>query len=230
MRLVTTCAARHFDEYAHRLFDGFELLPKGSELHWYTEGFDLPKKAGITEVKLESLPALEALKAKYKNYKAPNYLFDVVRFSNKVFAAVDALYEYEGMGVWIDADCVIRKPIPEGTLEGHMKGYLSLLMRAGMYSETGLWLMDCTHPMHRDFLDEWVDWYTTGSFRGLANWTDCETLDATIRRFERDKLIETSSLSANERDSHPLASSPLGEWVDHCKGGRKAAGFSPEAR
>jgi hypothetical protein len=230
MRFVTTCAARHFDEYAHRLFDGFELLPKGSELHWYTEGFDLPKKAGITEVKLESLPKLEAFKEKHKHYKAPNYLFDVVRFSNKVFAAADALYEHNGVGVWIDADCVIRKPIPEGTLEGCMKGYMSLLKRAGMYSETGLWLMDCTHPLHREFLDEWVGWYTGGSFRGLSNWTDCETLDATIRRFERDKLIETSSLSANERDMHPLASSPLGEYVDHCKGPRKALGRSPEAR
>lgn len=230
MRVVTTCHKEGFDRYAHRLLDCWKHWPKTAELHWYTEGFDLPKTPGIVEHKIEQIQPLAAFKSKHANYRPPNYLFDVVRFANKVYAAADALSDYQGVGVWMDADCVTRKPIAPGFIEGHLHGYMSMLKRRGMYTETGFWLMDCSHPQHLEFLQTWTSWYETGAFKGLANWTDCETLDATVRKFERSGLIETSSLSGEfERDMHPMAKIPLGAYIDHCKGERKDLGYSPEA-
>ena len=231
MRLVTSCTGKHFEEYAHRLFDTFKFFPKGTELWWYTEGFTLPKQDGIVQIDIASLAELSAFKAKYDTFKPPNYLFDVVRFSNKVFAANDALKDYQGIGGWIDADCVIQKDIPDGYIEGHLQGtYIALLQRRGMYSETGFWIADCTNPVHRDFQRMWEQWYLSDAFKGLSNWTDCETLDATIRRFQKDGLKVTNLSGEHAKDTHPLAKIPLGRYIDHCKGRRKALGYSPERK
>lgn len=233
MRLVTTCHEAGFERYGHRLIKTWQLFPK-AELWWYTEGFQLPedRAESIKELRLESLLELDEFKARHGHYVAPNYLFDVVRFSNKVFAACDALKDYQGIGVWLDADCVARKEIPEGLIESLLEGkFMALLKRKGMYTETGFWVMDCSHPAKDDFLAMWKAWYTTDAFKSLANWTDCETLDATIRRFEKDKRIDTASISGPaEVEMHPLPFTPLGQFIDHLKGARKDLGFSPEGR
>jgi hypothetical protein len=225
MRLVTSCTGKHYEEYAYRLFNSFHLFPRGTELWWYTEGFSLPKQDGIVEIDIASLGELGEFKKKYSNFTPPNYLFDVVRFSNKVFAAADALKEYQGTGGWIDADCVILKDIPDGFMESHLQdSYIALLQRKGMYSETGFWLMDCMNPSHRDFLRMWTEWYRSDAFKGLANWTDCETLDATIRKFQKDGLKVTNLSGEYAKDMHPLLKIELGKYVSHLKGSRKYTG------
>ena len=233
MRLVTTCNKDGFERYGHRVLEGWKHWPVGTELWWYTEGFSLPKDKpdGIVEVDIASLPKLAEFKTKHAHYKAPNYLFDVVRFANKVYAMEAALSDYAGIGVWLDADCVTRKDIAPGYIEGHLQdAYAALFKRRGMYTETGFWIVDCSHSAHKAVMEMWLAWYETGAFKGLANWTDCETLDATIRRFEKDGLIKTVSLSGKfENDMHPMAKSELGKTIDHCKGARKAKGYSPEA-
>ena len=234
MRLCTTCHAEGYELYGHRLLESWKHWPVDAELWWYTEGFSLPanKPDGIVEISVEKLQDLQAFKSKHGRYNPPNYLFDVVRFANKVFAACDALADYQGIGCWIDADCVTRQDIPPGFIEGHLgRNYMAMFKRKGMYTETGFWLMDCTHPQHRAFLDMWASWYVTGAFRDLDNWTDCETLDATVRKFERDGLIKTASLSGEfEKEMHPMAKVQLGKWIDHLKGPRKQLGYSPEAQ
>lgn len=225
MRLVTSCTGKHFEEYAYRLFDSFKHFPKGTELWWYTEGFSLPKQDGIVAIDIASIGELSKFKERHSSYKPPNYMFDVVRFSNKVFAAAEALRDYQGVGGWIDADCVALKDIPDGFIEGHLQGsYIALLQRKGLYSETGFWLMDCTKSVHHDFLKMWLEWYVSDSFKGLPNWTDCETLDATIRRFQKDGLKVTSLSGDYAKESHPLRKIELGKYISHLKGNRKHTG------
>mgnify|MGYP001032178269 CR=1 FL=1 len=234
MRLVTTCNKDGFDRYGHRVLEGWKHWPAGTELWWYTEGFSLPKDKpdGIVEIDIASLPRLADFKARHASYVAPSYLYDVVRFSNKVFAMKAALENYDGIGVWMDADCVTRKDIAPGYIEGHLQGaYAAMFKRRGMYTETGFWIVDCSHPAHKDFMGMWGAWYEKDSFKNLANWTDCETLDATARKFERDGKVKIVSLSGkHENDMHPMAKTELGKVIDHCKGARKAKGFSPEAQ
>ena len=233
MRLVTTCHKEGFERYGHRILETWHHWPLGTELWWYTEGFTLPETPGIVQISVDKLQGLQTVKLKYDKYVPPNYLYDVVRFANKVYAACDALSDYKGIGVWLDADCVVRKDIPAGFIEGHLPrwAYMAMLKRKGMYTETGFWIMDCSHPMHEEFLQTWAHWYDSGAFQGLANWTDCETLDATVRKFEKKQMITTVSLSGeHEKDMHPLAKIPLGAYIDHLKGNRKDLGYSPEAQ
>ena len=232
MRVVTTCHKAGFEQYGHRVLEGFKHWPKDTELWWYTEGFKLPKTDGIVEIDISTLLGLEVFKEQYGKYIAPNYLYDVVRFSNKVFAVNHALSNYKGIGVWMDADCVTYKDIPEGFIEGHLQGsYIALFKRKGMYSETGFWVMDCSHSTHLDFMDTWCRWYEEGLFKDMPNWTDCETLDTTIRIFEKKGLIKSVSLSGDfDKTTHPMSKVELGKYIDHCKGARKNKGFSPENR
>jgi len=232
MRVVTTCSKAGFDEYGHRLLETWHHWPKGTELWWYTEGFNLPKDKpdGIVEIDIESLWGLSDFKQRYKKYVPSNYLYDVVRFSHKVYTVTSALAGYQGIGVWMDADCVMLKDIPEGFIEGHLNGaYIALFKRKGLYSETGFWIVDCNHENHTTFMDAWCQLYDDDLFKQLSNWTDCETLDSTIRVLEKKNIITSTSLSGDfDKVGHPMSKVELGRYIDHCKGQRKKKGFSPE--
>ncbi len=169
-------------------------------------------------------------KLKHASYVPPSWEYNVVRYSHKVFAACDALYDYDGIGVWLDADCVTYKKIPQGLIEKQVEGvYLAHYGRTGMYTETGLWIMDCSHPEHRNFLDAWRNVYYSERYTVLPGWHDCYTLDATIRSFLADGRIKTHNLSGEHHlHHHPQALSELGKYVDHCKGLRKTQGKSGE--
>jgi len=231
MRFVTTCSKKGFEEYGHRLWESWDNAPANAELIWYTEGFNPGEKHGITVVPEDKLHDLQAFMLKHAKYNPPSWRWDVSKFSHKVFAAIDALRDYSGLGVWIDADCVFLKKMDEGLLEQFLPSgfYMSIFRRRGMYTETGFWMMDCSNKYHNAFLSDWQSWYDSGEFRKLAEWHDCMTLDATIRTYERENLIEVFNLSGkHEKEMHPMALSPLAEWIDHCKGPRKIEGFSPE--
>lgn len=231
MRFVTTCSKRGFEDYGHRLLETWGNSPANAELHWYTEGFDIPATPRVRQRPLEQVQGLQTLKLQHADYRPPSWRWDVLKYAHKVFAAADALMGHDGIGVWIDADCVIHKEIPQGTLEEFLPAgfYMSMFRRRGMYTETGYWMVDCTHKHHHSFFMDWLNWYENAKFQNLGEWHDCMTLDATVRMYAKENLIEVFSLSGqHETEMHPMALSPLGEWIDHCKGPRKEEGVSPE--
>lgn len=217
MKVVTTCHKAGFDEYGHRWAEGIKNWP-AAEFIMYCEGF------GHTPMPARG----EAFKAKHASYRPPSWRFDIVKFSNKVFTAHDALYNHDGLGVWLDADAVTYRPIPEGYIESLLPDgcYLAHFKRHH-YTETGFWVMDCRHPEHKAFLDHWVGLFESDAFQALPEWHDCTTLDATIKAFRG--RVKTHSLSGGfEGEMHPMALADLAKYIDHCKGARKALGFSPE--
>lgn len=222
MKVVTTVHKAGFEQYGHRWVESMKNWP-GAEFVMYSEGFTTDE---VRCVDVDSVQRLAAFKERHKGYVPPSWRHDIVRFSNKVYAAYDAFYDYDGIGVWLDADAVTFAAVPEGYVEGQLgDAYLAHFKRAGWYTETGLWLMNCAHPGHKAFLDKWVSWYETDAYRKLHEWHDCTTLDATIKATG----VPTRSLSGEHDGSmHPMALADFGRFVDHCKGARKADGFSPE--
>lgn len=185
----------------------------------------------IKAIPNEQIQDLTNFKRRYRNYEPVSYMHDIARFSNKVFAAIDALYDYDGIGVWLDADCVTFKEVSDDLIRSQLpKGnYMAMYKRNGFYTETGFWIMDCSHEQNKAFLDTWAEWYRSDAFKALEGWTDCHTLDATVRKFEKAGLIKTCSLSGEfANDMHPMSKSVLGQYIDHCKGNRKIEGKSPE--
>lgn len=226
MKVVTTCHKAGFEQYGNRWQPGLsENWPAGTVFAMYCEGF-----SQLGDLRCEDLPRLTAFKEAHKNYKAPSWRYDIVRFSNKVFAAYDAFYGHDGIGVWLDADAVTFNQIPEGYIEEQLGGaFFAHFKRADWYTETGMWIMDCRHPETRAFLDTWINWFESGAFKQLHEWHDCTTLDATLKLFLKDCRITTRSLSGEfERDMHPMAKADIARFVDHLKGPRKAMGKSPE--
>lgn len=229
MRVVTTCHKAGFEQYGHRCLEGWKHWPNG-ELWWYAEGYDLPETERVRAVDIGTLSDLSEFKQRHRHYVTPAWEWDIVRFSHKVYAARHALRDYDGIGVWLDADCVTYRDIPEGYIEGLLgDAYMALFKRTGYHTETGFWIVNCGHEKHREFFDTWVQWFDAGSFKGLQQWHDCTTLDATVRKFEKAGHIKTVSLSQGyEKEMHPQAKSDLAKYIDHCKGPRKGEGISPE--
>jgi hypothetical protein len=230
MRVISTVHKEGFEQYGQKWVDGVANWPGNAEFHLYTEGFDLDNPA-IKVTRVETLARAEAFKKQYAHYKPIAWRWDIVRFSNKVFAAYDALYNYKGVAVWLDADCNTFAKIPDGYIEAMLPDgkYLAAFSRIGWSTETGFWVMDCSHPRHKQFMDTWIRWFEAGSFKSLDQWCDASTLDATIRMFTKDDWIDVHSLSAgHEKIEHPMAKVDLAKYIDHVKGERKAMGFSVE--
>lgn len=217
MRVVTTCHKQGWDEYGHKWPEGMKHWPC-DDFVFYVEG---DYATGVTTKRLDDIPGFAVWKAKHAHYRAPGWEYEVVKYANKVFAAIDALYDYDGVGVWLDADCVTFRDIPKGLIESYVKHhYLACYQRTGYHTETGLWVMNCAHPEHKNFLDFWRRIYFEGLFRDLSWWTDCHTLDAAIRKFSG--RIKVNNLSGDYADTmHPQAKSELGQYIDHQKGLRK---------
>ncbi len=244
MRVVTTASKQGLAEYGHRWLAGRRFWPLDTEFCWFTEGYEIPYSpeelrlieiCGLGDARkwldrkdILGLPKFVEWRAKHMGYRSPDWRYDVVKFAHKVFAAADALYDYEGIGVWLDADCVTFDQIPPGLLESQVKDdYIACYQRTGLYTETGLWIVNCTHPEHKNFLDYWRDLYHSEGYRQLPHWHDCLTLDATIRYF--GDRIKVNNLSGQwSKHMHPQAMSELGAFIDHTKGARKEEGRSPE--
>lgn len=193
-----------------------------ADFQFYTEGceVDCPGKD------LSEIQELQAFKARHAYYRPPDWRFDVVRFSNKVFATYDALYDHKGVGVWLDADVVTYKKIPKGLIEKQVEGvYVACLQRTGMYTETGLIVFNCDHPQHKQFMNAWREWYLSGRFRDAPMWIDCMGFDLALRQTG----APAHNLSGEHAKSmHPLSVAELGKYLDHTKGNRKDLGYSPE--
>ena len=222
MKVITTMHKAGFEQYGHRWIESMPNWP-GAEFVMYAEGFTTPD---VPCVRTEDVARLDAFKRRHRNYESPDWRRDIVRFSNKVFAAHDAFYDHNGIGVWLDGDCVTYNPIPAGYVEEQLgDAYLAHFARPGHYTETGLWLMNCAHPRHREFMDLWLRWFEEDAFVQLDEWHDCTTLDATIKLTG----VPTKSLSGEHGGKmHPMAYADFGRFVDHTKGARKAGGVSPE--
>lgn len=234
LRTITTCHKAGFDQYGHKCLAGLKHWP--GKVWWYAEGHDLPdsKPANVKALRNEVLPKLAEFKAKWAFYQPPDWRYDVVRFANKVYAVHDGLRGHDGLGIWMDADIVTMEDLPQAYLESLLPDgcYIALFQREGMHSECGLWLVDCTHPQHKRFMDTLLAWYEKGTFRDAHEWHDSVLMDATIRAFTRDRLIEVHNLSGKwSKESHPMAFSPISRYIDHLKGpNRKDLGRSPERK
>lgn len=227
MRVVTTVHRAGFEQYGHRWIDGIKNWPE-AEFWMYAEGF---ATEAVKCKRVEDLERLAKFKLTCVHYKPISWQWDVVRFANKVFAAHDAFYDYDGLCVWLDCDTVTYRPIPCGYIEGLIPEgfFMGQFNRSGYHTETGFWVMDGKHPEKKAFLDAMLEWYESGAFKQLHEWHDCTILDAVTHRFIREGRIRVTNLSGEwAKDMHPIAKSDLGRYIDHTKGARKDLGYSPE--
>jgi hypothetical protein len=220
MRIVSTVHKAGWDAYGEAWAESVDQSwPVECDIRLYTEGF-FPNEYRDICWESEDIQRLQAFKEQYKHYKPVLWQWDIVRWSNKVFANYDALYDYDGLGVWLDCDTVTKKPITEDFIRSLIPQgqYMAMFKRVGMPTETGFVVRDCSHPIHKYFMDTWVSCLETGKFKTLSQWCDASTMDATVRLLN----APTVSLSGPyEKELSPMDLAPLSEYIEHKKGNRK---------
>lgn len=237
--VVTTMNERGWNESGRRMVESFIA-------HWptdalpiivYSEGFDLPDMPAVEERKLPSW--IDEFKAKWGKAPAYNghraggydYRFDAVKFAHKVAALTDAgLNDCSDILIWIDADTFTHSNVTSERLTALFPepAYIAWLDRRSSHPECGFMMFRTAHPYHANFMESLRNLYTSGDLFKLRETHDSFAIQNAVEaKVAAGKIPPPASLSgAGVRTSHPAINGPLGEFLDHMKGPRKANGAS----
>ena len=235
MIAVTTFSKTGYEKYARKMLESVIE-------HWPTRIIAyVEKPVDIENEKIEvrNFFDIEGVMRFYQNIKNTpichgkvdgkyNYNYDIWKFSRKMFAQWDILKDYQGKVFWIDADCLIRKPVTDDWLIKLFDGKgLSYLGREGIYTETGFVGFDTEADKFQGFLKYYMGFIRHGWFVNHKRWHDCEAFD-----FAREKSgISGNNLSPffkipknrvmSLADLDVFGRSVLKDHIEHFKGGRK---------
>ena len=212
----------------------------------------------------EAEPNLFAFKTKYKNDPVANgktttipngvrrsdklqgldknnesFLWDAVRFSNKVFCVVNAVRNSQGYDyvLWIDADTFTFRPVPTDFFTGllpkeTMLTYLGredpTVVTGGIYPECGFVGYNLAHPETQNFINDWEQLYITGDVFKILEWHDSYVFWhlSKIYRAKKNILVNDIGYHKGVKGHHVFINSELGLYMDHFKGKRKLHGTS----
>lgn len=147
-----------------------------------------------------------------------SYLFDARKFSNKVFAQVDAFNDAEERYiVWVDGDVLFHADFDAKFFKDLVKGYFcAYLGRGKTYTETGMIIFDMDHPDFDEFAKRYESFYLDRTLFLLPYWIDCLAFDTARQGLEaKDLTPEVSGMV------DVFSRSPLAEICSHDKGARK---------
>ena len=265
IKVITSYKPGTWETYAKRgITSMVKRLPEDVDIFVYCEEPEpnfIDKR--ITYIDLNtSEPALFEFKSKYKNdpvangelIEIPNgvrrspklegldknkisFLWDAVKFSNKVFCIVNAVrnssnYDYI---IWLDADTYTHTPMPINFLQDLLPQdtMLTYLGRErgnqAIYPECGFVGYNLNHPEVQNFINEWEQLYKTGDIFNLLEWHDSAVFWHLSKKYKTEKRITVNDIGYNAGVSghHVFVNSKLGMYIDHLKGdNRKRIGRS----
>ena len=255
IKLVTSYKPGTWQQFAKRgIHSMVQNLPESVDIFLYCEepkpGDVDPK---ITCIDLNNAePELLNFKSKYKDDPVANgklqtidggvrrpvelkgldkdkesFLWDAVRFSNKVFCIVNAVrnskdYDYV---VWLDSDTFTFRPVPIDFLTNILPTdtMLTYLGREKVYPECGFVGYNLKHEHILDFINEWEQLYVTGNVFNLLEWHDSAVFWELSKKFIQEKHIKINDIGYTQGvvGHHVFVNSVLGLYMDHFKGMRK---------
>lgn len=163
---------------------------------------------------------------RWREYEPGNYMFDVVRFSHKVFAVekcADALKDSYDYMIWLDADVITNKRLSHDWLKDVLPAKKELCSYLGRnkednlinYSECGFVAYNLKAGAYA-YIKQMKEYYTTDKFKEIhEGWTDCHVFDAVFKDAKKKNLSE----GVKGTDVWPFTR--LGEKMEHRKGNRK---------
>ena len=240
---AATFHAEGYERFGREFMASFERhWPPGTRLRVYAEGCS---PAGSDKVIVRDLHEdaqdLVAFKARHAANPGAHghfgetyqYMLDSVRWSHRIFALREAAERSDAEYlVNIDADIVCFRDMPMDFLMTLMPedADIGYMPRKGVYSECSFVLYKLKNPLVRDFIRRHAQFYTTDKIFSLARWTDCHAFDHMVQQHLRQGDLKFFNINQGVPDSmHPFVNGPLGQYMDHLKGGRKEAGRSSDA-
>lgn len=159
-----------------------------------------------------------------------NYRWDALTFGRKGFSLAHALLTTRAAYTfWVDSDLVVVKDITAEVLCRLFGRRASIVFfgRKGTHTETGFLGFRSSRECVREFARSYLTmWESGGVFRLSSGWTDCDVFDAVLNKMVADGKLEVRNLSRYPR-GHVIATSSLGEFLQHRKGHRKARRLPP---
>jgi len=265
IKVITSYKPGTWETYAKRgITSMVKRLPEDVDIFVYCEEPEpnfIDKRIMYIDLNT-SEPALFEFKNKYKNdpvangelIEIPNgvrrspklegldknkisFLWDAVKFSNKVFCIVNAVrnssnYDYI---IWLDADTYTHTPMPVNFLQDLLPQdtMLTYLGRErgnqAIYPECGFVGYNLNHPEIQNFINEWEQLYKTGDIFNLLEWHDSAVFWHLSKKYKTEKRITVNDIGYNAGVSghHVFVNSKLGMYIDHLKGdNRKKIGRS----
>jgi hypothetical protein len=241
--IVTTFNENGFETYGERMVKSFnERLPAEVDILVFTEGFTL--ETDKPRVKIYDLPSespeLVNLKARWKDvpkangYQTndtsgkPDFKYDAVRFSHKVFAimAANKLTDADIL-IWVDGDTFAFENIPFDFILTQCPGVneiASYLGRPDHYTECG-WVA-YNRRTSQEFLAAFAKAYLTDEIFTMTEWHDSWVFDRLRERFETSGNKFKNLTPNATRGQHVFINGDLGKYMDHMKGPRKQLGKS----
>ena len=267
IKVVTSYKPGTWGSFAKRgIHSMAEQFPPEVDIFLYCEE-QVPKDVDsrITCVDLQQAePELFKFKAKYKDdptangkikhieggvRRSPNlqgldkdkdsFLWDAVRFANKVFCVVNAVRNSQGYDyvVWLDADTFTFRPVPinfftnllpKETMLTYLGRENPTLGDGGVYPECGFVGYNLAHPEIQNFINDWEQLYTTGDVFKILEWHDSYVFWhlSKIYRSEKNILVNDIGYQKGVKGHHVFVNSELALYMDHFKGKRKLQGTS----
>ncbi len=157
------------------------------------------------------------------------YWWDAVRFSHKAFAIFHAARTARGdVLFWIDADIRVFADVPADFVAELMpKDCLLSYLARPKFSECGFVGYNLRHHAIGAFIDDFEALYKQDLLFRQREFHDSYLFDVIRRRFERRGCQTYDIAQGMGREAgHVFVNSPLGRYMDHMKGERKAEGAS----
>ena len=168
-----------------------------------------------------------------------SFLWDAVRFSNKVFCIINAVrnskdYDYV---LWIDADTFTFRPVPldffqnllpQDTMLTYLGRENPTLNDGGVYPECGFVGYNLKHPEIQNFITDWENLYKTGEVFDILEWHDSFVFWHLSKIYRKNKNIKVNDIGYQKgvKGHHVFINSELGLYMDHFKGKRKEGNAS----
>ena len=201
---------------------------------------DDPVAHGKLQTKVNGVrrvPELQTLGGSDKNKES--FLWNAVRFSNKVFCVVNAVRNSKDHDyvVWIDADTFSFRPVPldwivnllpKDTMVTYLGRENPTLGDGGKYPECGFVGYNCNHPEIQNFINDWEQLYTTDNVFKILEWHDSYVFWHLTKIYRKTKNIKVNDIGywKGVKGHHVFVNSELGLYMDHMKGNRKTKGTS----
>src|SRR6056300_1661932 len=168
-----------------------------------------------------------------------SFLWDAVRFANKVFCVVNAVRNSDGYDyvLWIDADTFTFRPVPldffskllpKETMLTYLGRENPTLGDGSVYPECGFVGYNLKHPETQNFINDWEKLYTTGDVFKILEWHDSYVFWHLSKMYRAEKNIQVNDIGYHKgvKGHHVFINSELGLYMDHMKGKRKKVGSS----